>query len=165
MGTFVSICLGLMLTVYNPSAINLVALRVAYQQASSSEERALALLAELEKDKSKNSTLEGYRGAVTMMLAKFQLNPISKLSYFNNGKTILEAAIAKDPDNIELVFIRHTVQCNAPSFLQYNNKLSSDKQQLLVELKYVKDADLKNRILQFLKSSPYLTHAERSNLP
>lgn len=145
--------------------MNLVSLRASYEQAASSEEKVVALLSKIEKQAATNTTYEGYRGAATMMLAKFQLNPLRKLGYFNDGKAILEAAIGKDPDNIELIFIRYTVQCNAPSFLQYNQKLTSDKHMLLVELKYIKDADLKTRIIQYLKTSPYLTNAERSNLP
>jgi hypothetical protein len=149
---------------FETAAIDLPKIRTAYQEAANDESKAKILLEKVDAHSGKSATLLGYKGAVTMMMAKFQLNPLSKLDFFNKGKTILEQAIAKDDDNIELIFIRFSVQSNAPTFLDYNRQLPKDKQFLLVNLADVKDKDLKNRITQFLKTSPYLTDAERSSL-
>lgn len=139
-------------------------IRTAYQLASSDESTAKKLLQQLEVHPSMSPTFLGYKGAVTMMMAKFQLNPLNKLDYFNNGKSMLEAAIRKDEDNLELIFIRFSVQSNTPAFLNYNQNLNRDKYFLLANVKEEKDKDLKNRIIQFLKSSSYLSHAERNSL-
>jgi hypothetical protein len=144
--------------------VDMPTIRNVYQQAANNEAKAMYLLKKTEKHSETSATLLGYNGAATMMLAKFQFNPITKLDFFNKGKIILEQAIAKDDDNIELIFIRFSVQSNAPIFLDYNKHLFRDKQFLLVNIRDVKDKDLKLRIVQFLQSSSYLTHGERNSL-
>lgn len=154
----------LMSVLTETAIIDLPKIRNAYQEASNDEIKAKQLLEKVTAQSGKSATLLGYKGALTMMLAKFQFNPLSKLDFFNKGKTILEEAIAKDDDNVELIYIRFSVQNSAPAFLDYNRQLSKDKQFLLVNLADVKDKDLKNRITKFLKSSSYLTNAERNSL-
>jgi hypothetical protein len=80
---------------------------------------------------------------------------------FVEGKAILEEAIKNDPKNIELIFLRYPVQLNAPSILDYNQNVASDKKTLVNEVKSIKDKDLKSRILVFLLSDGKLTEAER----
>lgn len=149
----------------NPhSTLDLPKVREAYEHASKDETVAKQLYARINQQASGSATMMGYKGAVTMVLAKFQFNPLSKLEYFNNGKSILEQAIAKDAGNIELIFIRFTVQSYAPAFLKYNKDLNRDKHFLLTHAKELTDKDLQTRITRFLKNSPHLTRSERNAL-
>lgn len=145
-------------------AIDLNTIRKEYELAANDEEVAKTLLFKLTDQAHRSTTVLGYKGAVTMMMAKFHYNPLTKLDYFNSGKTLLEDAITKDRYNIELIFLRFTVQSNAPAFLDYRNQLNKDKYFLLSHLSLVKDADLKRRIQLFLKSSPYLSNDERNRI-
>lgn len=157
--------LFVLLSLLHPlSTLDLTKVRDAYEHASKNESIAKELYAIVDAHAAKSTTLMGYKGAVTMMLARFQFNPINKLEYFNNGKTILEKAINRDADNIELIFIRFSVQSYAPSFLKYNKELTRDKYFLLTNIKEVSDKDLQKRIVKFLSSSPYLTKSERNAL-
>jgi hypothetical protein len=97
-------------------------------------------------------------------MAKYVSNPISKLSKFNEGKSLLEKCIEKDGKNVELHFLRFTVQSNAPKFLGYNSSLLLDKNFLLNALPTVNDKQLKNIVITFLKSSSYLTNTEKQQL-
>lgn len=146
------------------SALDLTKVRAAYEIASKNELLARELYTTVDAHASNSTTMLGYKGAVTMMLAKFQFNPLNKLEYFNTGKALLENAIARDADNIELIFIRFSIQSYAPGFLKYNKELNRDKYFLLTNIKDVSDKDLKTRITKFLSSSPYLSKSERNNL-
>jgi hypothetical protein len=143
---------------------NLIAIRAAFVQASLSETNTLKLLQLAEEGIATSPVFTGYKAAATMMMAKFTINPISKLQHFNNGKEMLEDAIKKHPTEIELNFIRYTIQCNAPYMLNYQFAIQSDKQILLTKLKTLKDQDLKQHITKYLKTSPYLTPSERAQL-
>ena len=157
--------LFVLLSLFHPvSSLDLPKVRDAYERASKDEWTARQLYTKVDQQASTSTTMLGYKGAITMMLAKFQYNPISKLEYFNNGKTILEKAITKDADNVELIFIRFSVQHYAPAFLKYNKELTSDKLLLLSKVKNINDKDLQTRITKFLKNSPHVSKSERNTL-
>ena len=99
-----------------------------------------------------------------MMMAKYVVSPINKLSKFNEGKNLLEKCIEKDNKNVELHFLRFTVQSNAPKFLGYNSSLLLDKNFILNALASINDKQLKNIVITFLKSSSYLTNTEKQKL-
>ncbi|MFN8712821.1 MAG: hypothetical protein ACK5Z2_08200 [Bacteroidota bacterium] len=114
----------------------------------------------------KNPVYYGYLGAAETIHAQFSYNPYTKLSRFNSGKEKLEAAIAKQPQSMELRYLRFTVQSGAPSFLGYNTQIAGDKKFLLDGLKNlsVTDYDLYKRISGYLKQSVQLTAAEKQQL-
>jgi hypothetical protein len=143
---------------------DLINMRAEFEKASNNEQLANTFLFKLNQLPNLSLVQQGYKGAITMVSAKFAFNPFAKFDLFNTGKTILTNALLKDNNNIELRFIRFSIQSNTPSFLQYNQYINSDKQFLLNQLLGLKDIDLKKRITKFLKASPYLSDNERSIL-
>ena len=129
-------------------------LRSLYREASQHEEkcRQLSTISVPEKG-SHVSAMKGYKAAATMMMAKYVFNPLSKISYFRKGKDMLEKAILADGKNVELRFLRYTIQTNAPSFLGYNKSVSTDRQYLLKSLPQITDPALKNMIVSYLNTN------------
>ncbi len=70
-------------------------------------------------------TIIAYKGVCKMMMAQYVSNPISKYSWFNEGKDMLEQSI-KMNRNVENIHLRLMVQMNAPSFLGYSNQIERD---------------------------------------
>lgn len=65
-----------------------------------------------------------YLGAYEAIWANHLLNPFAKLASFKKGKKNINQAVYVAPKNIEIRFVRLTIQQNAPSFLSYQqNKL------------------------------------------
>jgi uncharacterized protein YcsI (UPF0317 family) len=112
----------------------------------------------LEKPQSALST--GYKGANLMVSAKYAFNPIKKLSRFNKGKDLMEQALKRDPQNLELRYIRFTIQTNLPGFLGYSANVNNDKEFLINKLGTIADVDLKNRIVAYLISSRRCNESE-----
>jgi len=108
-----------------------------------------AMLNSLEKNK-ENVKAMGYLGAFTMIKANHQLNPIKKLGSFNDGKKLLEKAIAQSPNDIELRYVRYAIQISIPKFLGYNAEISEDKK-MLQDFKTTKDVSLQKDIRELLK--------------
>ena len=98
------------------------------EKANESEENCLEFYEIMTDHRAESPTAEGYFALSTMMLAKIYKNPFTKLSYFNKGKNILEAAIKSYPDNVELRFLRYAVQAKVPSILLYFNDMDDDKE-------------------------------------
>lgn len=126
-------------------------IRGLYKIAPSSEKATRQLI---EKAAMNKGTIEydAYRGAATMVLAKHSLNPISKLEYFNRGKSILEAAIARDTFKLESRFLRYSIQKNAPSVLGYSTMIERDQSFLMANVDRCSDAELKGMISSYLKT-------------
>ncbi|RZL40826.1 MAG: hypothetical protein EOP00_26035 [Pedobacter sp.] len=125
-------------------------LRDLYERAPVSETANLKLNKFLETKQSNNALINGYKGAGTMILANHVFNPITKLSKFNKGKKLIERAIKDEPNNIELRYIRFTIQTNLPGFLGYKGNIKSDKVFLINGLSGLADTDLRDRIVDYL---------------
>jgi hypothetical protein len=85
-----------------------------------------------------------------MLMAKHAFNPFSKLSYFKKGKLMLESAIKADQTNVELRFLRYTIQTNVPGFLNYSSDKNLDRTFITQSLARLKDQELKKIISEFL---------------
>jgi hypothetical protein len=105
-----------------------------------------------------------YRGVSEMMGAKYVINPIVKFNRFKKGKSFIERAIQKDPDNPEIRFLRFSIQTNLPTFLGYHHDIVTDKKRLLDSVDAVTDLELKKNIVKYLSSSKYCTAEEKKIL-
>jgi hypothetical protein len=127
--------------------------RSSFQNAAEKEASCRALIKMLEGyDEKNNPLLAGYKACATMMMARYVFNPFTKLSYFSKGRSLLEKCIAADKQNIELRFLRYSVQRKAPFFLNYRSSLKQDEGMITQALLHVEDTELKQIIVDFLKS-------------
>ncbi len=134
---------------------NIKDVRLMLHQATNSEETCTKLINILiPYNEANNPLLFGYRGGATMIMAKHAFNPFSKLSHFKKGKNLLESAIKADNSNIELRFLRYTIQNSVPYFLNYSAEKKSDKQFLNNSLPDLKDSELKKIINAYLLKHP-----------
>jgi len=137
-------------------------IRVLFYKASNDRKMAKVFLDQLKRVKTvQNSTLHGYKGMAHMLQAKYAWNPYKKLDHFNTGKAILEEAIKEDTSNIELRFLRYSVQSNAPFFLNNKSQLEADKELIKKQWSTLQDKDLRQRISQFMLTSGDCTEAEK----
>ncbi len=137
-----------------------------FEQATVNEIAANKLIDLLNNEPKLSPTLLGYKGSTLALQAKYTINPIKKLKFFNEGKTMLERAIQSDPQNIELRYLRLAIQTNIPTFLNYYKNINSDKILLLGALKsrLVSDDDLLKKIVHFLNQCKQISPSEKNQL-
>jgi hypothetical protein len=99
------------------------------------------------------ATEKGYLAAYEILWAKHMGNPFSKLGQFKKGKKLLESVIIKYPDNIDLRFIRWSVQTHAPSFLNYSKDRLRDKKFLVQNLYKLPNPEARKIIYVYLKEA------------
>jgi len=104
-------------------------------------------------DISGSNLLLGYKGAVEMGVGRHHPNVFKKMGYFSDGKENLEKAIEKDPKNIELRFLRLTIQTNLPGFLGYGESKEIDKLFVLENLESAPSKDFRKRVRGFIKKA------------
>lgn len=118
------------------------------------EEVCLRLHQEFQSaDISQSILLQGYKGGVLMGMARHHINPFKKMSFFGDGKKLIEGAISLEPENLELRFLRLTIQTNLPEFLGYSESKGIDKAFVLAGLEKVDNDMLKKRMHNFISAA------------
>ena len=127
--------------------------RLLLQKGENSEKATKTLITSSQDafNKTKKPIYEAFFAVGNFFMAKHAVNPLSKYSYFNKGKKALDNAVSKDPNNLEIRFMRYISQEQTPAFLGYNKDLKNDKTFILAEYKKSKDEDLNKRIKMHLK--------------
>ena len=140
-------------------------IRKLYEKSVGDEKTCERLIAMLEPyNENNNPIFAGYKAGATMIMAKHVFNPFSKFSYFKKGRVLLEKAIAKSSSDVELRFLRFTIQTNLPRFLDYHGHISADKAFLIKAFPKITDAELRQKITDYAKTSDDLTAAEKKLL-
>jgi hypothetical protein len=135
-------------------AYDIHTVRNLFYAAADNSTNVAAFISYMEKLNEQNKPeVKAYYGMGYLLMAKYAFNPYSKLSNFNKGKELLEAAIQADSKNAELRFLRLSVQTHAPFFLNYANKVREDEQLIRIIYPTLKDDDLRERIKIFFKEN------------
>ena len=108
-----------------------------------------------------DNLLQAYKGAVLTLKAKHSKTIKDKKTFFKEGVVLLESSIASNPKNIEIRFIRLSIQEYAPKIVRYNSNMEEDK--LFIQQNYStsKNEEVKKLIKNYIASSTYFTEAEK----
>lgn len=120
-------------------------IRANYVKALSNKKLCKTMIEEL-STKTANPVHLAYLGALKVIWAKHISNPIAKFSTFNKGKKDIESAVKKAHHNVEIRFVRLSVQKNCPSFLGYDTHIEQDKQFIRDNENKITSARLKTMI-------------------
>lgn len=136
------------------TASDISEVREHYRNASANAEVAKQLYNELEPiTTGDDPILIAYKGAVTTLMSKYSNEIRDKKSYFKAGKLLLEYAVTASPNNIEIRYIRMSVQENAPKIVGYNKNIQEDKQFILEHYKATNDMATKKLIKGYVAQS------------
>jgi len=125
-------------------------LRNNYVEAVSNKEVCEKMIGELERNANTSIKL-AYLGAFETIWANHVSNPIAKLRTFKKGKMKIEEAVKKDKDNVEIRFIRLSIQKNAPGILGYRSNIKEDELFLKANLHKISSTHLKTQIETILE--------------
>lgn len=138
--------------------LNVSSVRKEYKEAVLSKEKTELLYNKLAiVSKSDNKVLVAYKGAVTALMAQYELGVKNKKEKLKEGISLVEYAVETKPNNIEVRFIRLTIQQNIPKFLKYNKDREEDEQFVLDKINSVQSNELKNYINDYILKSGYFS--------
>lgn len=92
------------------------------------------LLNKLQSLQQKDADITGYIGTLQALRAKHAWNPYYKVSYLDQASKTLDKAVKLDPKNIEIRFLRYTVEYFVPPFLGYSKHVAEDRKVLIQEI-------------------------------
>lgn len=126
-------------------------IRANYIRAVSDKELCFKMIEDCKSKKNKPIYL-GYLGGFQALSAKHVLAPWAKLKSFNEGKQNINQAIIQEPQNVELRYIRLSIQKNAPVFLTYRNEMESDTKFIKENLCQIKDKVVLRNIAKLINN-------------
>lgn len=71
--------------------------------------------------------ITGFAGASKTLMAKHSWNPYNKMDYLKSGMNQINKAIEQDSQDVELRFLRFSIENALPGFLGYNQHLEKDR--------------------------------------
>lgn len=113
-------------------------------------------------DSSGKSLSLAYKGAVLTLKAKFSKKKSDKKDFFKEGVSLIESALKADASNIEIRYIRMSVQENSPRFLGYHKNIEDDKEFILKNYPNVSSKELKSVIKDFVMNSENFSESEKT---
>jgi len=141
---------------------NLSETRAQYPLAQESEELTSQLNDKLAQITSgADPVMMAYKGAVKSLMADFAKKVKEKKEYFKEGVELIESALKTEPNNIEIRYLRLTVQEHAPRFLKYHDNISEDKKIILKNYPSIFSKELKALIQEFILKSESFDEEEK----
>ena len=126
-------------------------LRSQYINAASDKSVCEDLMEYLRSQTHKTTTQWAYLGALESIWAMYVFNPLSKLNTFQKGKEKIEKSIASEPNNVEIRYLRLSIQKNIPFFLGYSEHIEVDKSFLKKNLSTISSEILKTMVENILR--------------
>lgn len=137
-------------TMLSINKLTLEDIRQNYQLAVSDKNICRRMISSLE-DSQRSPVEQAYCGAFQAIWANHTSSLGEKLSSFNKGKKNIDAAAKKSPQDIEIKFIRLSIQKSSPAFLGYKDKMKEDRTFILNNKQKISSTLLSTMIDNLLK--------------
>ena len=149
-------------------ADDLPQIRKEYYAAVNNEKAAEKFYQSIKKADLSKPVILAYYGSAEAIRAKHAFNPYKKIVYLKSGLKTLQSAVGKSPDNLEIRFLRFSLEHYLPSFLGYSKHLETDRKKIVELCKQKKfgsmDKPLLKNLLAFMKESKRCSPAEIATL-
>ena len=123
-----------------------------------------SLYSELSNREAPSPLIIAYTGTLEALKAKHSWNPYQKVSYVARSQKTLQKAVNADPANLEIRFMRFSIQHYTPAFLGYSKELNEDRRMIVKQYSQKKfanaDQELIKNIATFMISSNRCTSKE-----
>lgn len=140
---------------------DLYEIRRMYSQASKNSRLANQLYQILSELSTADPLLTAYKAAALALKAKNAWDVFSKMFYINEASQLFAQAVKAADENIEIRFLRFSVQSNIPAFLGLSGQLEEDKNMMLKHIATAElPVELKQAIAKFLSASDKCSQEE-----
>ena len=142
-------------------------IRQSYKSAIYSEKSAEKLLEELEDITLENPLKYAYKGATHALLAQYLINPYSKLESVKTGSMMLDDAVIAASANMEIRYLRYSIEKNLPSFLPYRKHIKQDELRIVNALVAKQDnlsPEIHKEVIQYMLKNAQLSTENKNSL-
>lgn len=152
-------------TLVKNGEIHIDSLRQEYLKAVIDDKGVEYLLGVLAKNKSSDALVLAYQACLETLKAKMLWNPLEKLALAKQSQQTFTKAINSSPNNLEIRFLRYSIQLSLPAYLYLSNDLEEDKNLIIrliqeVEVQQIGTENLR-RIADFMLQKGQCSTAEK----
>ncbi|MBC7448085.1 MAG: hypothetical protein H7330_08505 [Hymenobacteraceae bacterium] len=133
------------------TAADLPSLRHLYAEAVQAEPAALRLQATLKAYAGPAATLLAYRAVAEALQARYTWSPLNKLRAVRTADRLFDRAVAAAPRNVEVRFLRFTVESSVPHYLGFSQHLADDRAHVLRGAQHYPDLGLDAQSLTLIR--------------
>lgn len=108
--------------------------RKAFHKAVLDESESRSFYEYMQSFENSAPTVTAYKAVSEAMLARVLWNPFSKINQVVKYQKEMEKAVAADPNDIEIRFLRLAIEYNLPSFLGMSDHVEEDVDIILANL-------------------------------
>lgn len=145
-------------------ALDLQAVRKEFHEAVNNKDVAEQFYTAMKRDQHQSALTLAYYGSAQTLMGKHAWNPYKKMTYLKEGLADIGKAVLKSPGNLEIRFLRFSVEHYIPQFLGMSKHLEDDKKAILdlisKEQYGTTDSVLRNNMISFFISSGRFSKAE-----
>jgi hypothetical protein len=143
--------------------VNLAELRREYLAAVANGAKVNALLDRLARLPAPPPLVVAFQGALETLKARDLWNPLEKLKWSEQSQATLARAVAADPDNLEIRFLRYSIQHGLPSYLGLSRHLAQDRAAMMAQIAAGVALEMASQqaIVDFLLKHARCTEAEK----
>lgn len=156
-----SILLIVMFSSFINSTSDIKTARDYYLKASDNKEFADKLKSFTES-KINTPLMKAYNGVALAILAKHSWNPYTKLENVKSGLKNINEAVNSHSSDLEIRFLRFSVEENIPSVVPFTSHIDEDKKFILKN--WNKNHEFYSTMSAYLKKSSKFTEEEKKKL-
>lgn len=123
-----------------------------------------SLYIKLSKLSNKTALTTAYIGTIEALKAKHSWNPYNKIKYVKVSLKTMQKAIDLDKENLEIRFMRFSIEHFTPGFLGFSTDLTTDKKEIIKHYRNrnfgIADDELIKNIAKFMIDSKRCTDEE-----
>lgn len=112
----------------------------------------------------KNALITAYLGTLEALKAKHSWNPYNKIKYVKVSLKTMQKAINMDKENMEIRFMRFSIEHFTPGFLGFSKDLAVDRKEIIKHYQNrnfgVADEELIKNVAKFMIESKRCTAGE-----
>lgn len=138
--------------------LSVTTLRHLYAQAAFDAAAAGRFQKLLHSYSGSDATVLGYRAVAEAVQARYLWNPLAKLKAVRAAQAQFTKAVALAPDNVEIRFLRYTVESNVPHYLGFSQHLEDDRRLVMAGARHYPTLGLDAQSLQMIRDF-MLTHS------
>ncbi|MGV3706101.1 MAG: hypothetical protein ACO1NU_12055 [Arcticibacter sp.] len=105
--------------------------RSQFYQAVENKAAAEKFVSQMKREQGISAVHLAYYGSAQTLMGKHAWNPYQKLAHLKSGMQVLSAAAKKAPDELEIRFLRFSIEHYLPTFLGMSKHLDEDRKKIV----------------------------------
>lgn len=127
----IKLCVFFLMFPLSVFSTDLEKIRLQFYEAVENKAAAEKFVKRMKQEQGISPVHLAYYGSALTLMGKHAWNPYQKLTHLKNGMEVLSNATQKAPDNLEIRFLRFSIEHYLPAFLGMSKNIDEDRKKIV----------------------------------